>query len=271
VVGELGAVRRYSYWSDRRIRQIAADNDINLTPRWLLGIRTPTLSILPQVEASERPGTPRRNKIAVKIETAIGLLAVEDFETPPPVRFAKGVGSLSFACFSSLYAKKKALLIHTRTKSSSGCRVEICLFGSMENCADYLGLQTEAPGWSSSSSSAIEEFVARRGTRNDSQWDDEESMAVETLRTVYNEGMRSRYVFKHIRTAEWFAEIYHDVELDKGRWDLRPGSDLRAPLGSYWMIPSMRNECATGQTGQVTVFSQVSDLRTVTITASEAA
>jgi hypothetical protein len=33
----------------------------------------------------------------------------------------------------------------------------------------------------------------------------------------------------------------------------------------------MRTQCATGQTGQVAAFAQVSGLRTVTITASEAA
>jgi len=37
------------------------------------------------------------------------------------------------------------------------------------------------------------------------------------------------------------------------------------------LTPSMRTQCATGQTAQVTVFAQVSDLRRVTITASEAA
>jgi len=37
------------------------------------------------------------------------------------------------------------------------------------------------------------------------------------------------------------------------------------------LTPSMRTQRATGQTAQVTVFAQVSDLRRVTITASEAA
>ena len=37
------------------------------------------------------------------------------------------------------------------------------------------------------------------------------------------------------------------------------------------LTPSMRIRCSTGQTGQVTASAQVSGLRTVTITASEAA
>jgi hypothetical protein len=46
-------------------------------------------------------------------------------------------------------------------------------------------------------------------------------MAVEILRVINYVGMTGKYVFKRIASAEWFAEVYHDVELDKERWDLR--------------------------------------------------
>jgi hypothetical protein len=52
------------------------------------------------------------------------------------------------------------------------------------------------------------------------------------------------------------------------------GSDLRFWVelrGFEPLTPSMRTRGATVQTCQVTVFAQVSDLRTVTMTASEAA
>ncbi len=52
------------------------------------------------------------------------------------------------------------------------------------------------------------------------------------------------------------------------------GSDLLVWVelrGFEPLTPSMRIQCSTGQTGQVTASAQVSDLRTVTITASEAA
>ncbi len=42
--------------------------------------------------------------------------------------------------------------------------------------------------------------------------------------------MTDKYVFKRIVSAEWFAEVYHDVELDKGRWHLQPGIDLPEPV-----------------------------------------
>lgn len=61
-------------------------------------------------------------------------------------------------------------------------------------------------------------------------YDDDESIAVEILRTLNNEGMTGRYVLRHFPSAEWFCEVYHDVELDKDRWDLRPGTDLPEPV-----------------------------------------
>jgi len=55
----------------------------------------------------------------------------------------------------------------------------------MENCADYLaGNKPEAPMWSSSSTRDIERFIASQGARNDSQYDDDESIAVEIVRTI---------------------------------------------------------------------------------------
>jgi hypothetical protein len=125
----------------------------------------------------------------------------------------------------------KAVMIHTRTTSSNGCQVVVILFASIENCAGYLqGAKAEAPFWSSSSTGAIEEFIAHQGTRNDSQYDDDESIAVEILRVINNENMTDKYVFRRLISAEWFAEIYHDVELDKNRWNLKPGYDIPDPV-----------------------------------------
>ena len=48
--------------------------------------------------------------------------------------------------------------------------------------------------------------------------------------------------------------------------------ELRVELRGFEpLTPSMRTQCSTGQTGQVTVSAQVSGLRTATLTASGAA
>lgn len=235
-MGELATIQRYAYYSDRRVRSIAEDNGINLGRRWLFGIQSPSvLSFLPQVGLTEQNRNAQRYEVAHKIEQSIGQLAVEDFVTPPPAHFAKGCGPVTIAAYTRWYprskSERKGIIIHARTVSSDGCRVEVCLFGSTENCADYLsGSGITAPVWSSSSTWAIEEFIANEGSTPAPIYDDDESIAVEIIRVFNNEGMNGEYVFKRIPSAEWFAEVYHDVELDKERWDQRPSSDWPQPV-----------------------------------------
>jgi hypothetical protein len=234
-MGELGTVRRYSYWSDRRVRSIAADNNIDLDRRLRLAVRSPMFGLLPQAEVTKERRAVQRHDVALRVERAIGQVAVEDFVTPPRAAFVRGCGPVTLAAYTRWQAERKSerkgIIAHTRTIGSSGQRVEICLFGSIENCADYLSNgDVEAPMWSSSSTWSIEDFIANRGTKPDSIYDDDESIAVEILRVFNNEGMTGKYVFKRLPSAKWFAEVYHDVELDKERWDLRPGEDLPEPV-----------------------------------------
>jgi hypothetical protein len=232
-MSELTSVRRYMYWSDRRIRRIAEDNDIRLDRKAAWSISTPPLPFLPQVAASGERRNLSRHAIAVRMEESIGIHAVSDFVTPPKVAFAKGCGDVTFASYTAWYGrpKKKAALLHTRTVSSDGSLVDVTLFGSMENCADYLAdSKPEAPTWSSSSTRDIERFIASQGTRNDSQYDDDESIAVEIVRTINTQGMANKYVFEHAKSVEWFAQIYHDVQLTRDRWQFSPGSaDMPEP------------------------------------------
>ena len=194
-----------------------------------------TTRFLPQAELAEERRTVQRHEVALRLERAIGQLAIEDFVTPPPARFVKGSGPVTLAAYTRWHprnkAERKGIIVHTRTVSSNGSRVELCLFGSIENCADFLSTSTvEAPIWSSSSTWAIEEFIDHRGTRAAPIYDDDESIAVEIIRVFNNEGMTGKYVFKRIPLAEWFAEVYKDVELDKERWDQRPSGDWPNPV-----------------------------------------
>lgn len=234
-LGELGIIRQYSYWSDRQVKDVVADNPINLERRWRLTLKTPTLGLAPLAEFAEERRTPQRHEIALKVERAIGKLAVEDFVTPPSARFAKGSGRVTIAAYTRWHAKKKSerkgIIAHTRTVSSDGCRVEVCLLGSLKHCTDYLpASEVEAPMWASSSTWAIEEFIANEGDKPAPIYDDDQAIAVEVLRVFNNEGMTGMYVFKPLASAEWFANVYHNVVLDKERWDLRWGGDLPEPV-----------------------------------------
>jgi hypothetical protein len=114
--------------------------------------------------------------------------------------------------------------------ASDGSRVEVCLFGSIDNVAGYLaGAMAPAPIWSSSSTWAIEEFIEHRGLKAAPVYDDDESIAVEIVRVLNNEGMTGQYVFTGDPSSEWFAEVYKDVVLDKERWHLQPGPDMLEP------------------------------------------
>lgn len=230
-MGELGAIRRYAYWSARRITDIAADNSIDLDRRWRTTFRTPAFGILPQAEFAEEPRSTPRHEMARKIEVAIGQLAIEDFATPPPVVFAKGCSEVTLAVYARLHratdGNTEAVIAHTRAEGSNGSHVEICLFGSIDNMVDYVaGPDAKAPLWRASSRKAIDDYIASRGQEAPWPYDDDESAAVETLRTIYNEGMTRRHIYQRMVSAEWFAEVYKDVELDKGRWNLKPGRDL---------------------------------------------
>jgi hypothetical protein len=236
-MGELGAIRRYSYWSGRRVESIAADNGIGLERRsWRLGFKVPALGFLPQAEVTEERRSLRHHEMAIKLERAIGQLAVEDFSTPPPARFAKGSGPVTLAAYSRWYPRKKSerkgVVAHTTTVGSDGKRIEVCLFGSVEHCADYLSDRTiETPMWSSSSTWAIQDFIANRGTKTAPMYDEDESIAIEIVRVFNNEGMTGKYAFKRDHKSEWFAEVYHDVELDKHRWNQqRLSSDWPHPI-----------------------------------------
>lgn len=249
-MGELGVVRRYAYWSDRRVRSIAADNAIALEQRWRLGFRTPSLGLAPQAEIAQDRQTLQCHEVAVRVEQAIGARAIEDFVTPPPASFARGCTDMTLAAYTRWHgakkkSKRKAVIAHTQTTSSDGSSVEIILFASIEHCAGYLSAnKADAPSWSSSSTGAIEEFISHRGKMPAPIYDDDESIAYETVRVMRNEGMIDMHVFKRIRAAEWLAEVYHDVVLDKKeRWHFRPGDPQpdRIVIGAPLWIRSVGN------------------------------
>jgi len=170
------------------------------------------------------------------MEQAIGQIAVADLVTPPPAAYVKGCTDVTFASYTRWHGHKKesrrrAAILHTRTRSSDGSYIELCFFASIENCAGYLAGPGEAsPMWSSSSTGIIEEFIKDKGKEKAALYDDDESIAVEILRTVYNQGMTDKHVFWRAPSVDWLAEVYHDVELDKTRWTFRPGEDFPEPV-----------------------------------------
>ncbi|MFF3129523.1 hypothetical protein ACFVRD_46790 [Streptomyces sp. NPDC057908] len=109
--------------------------------------------------------------------------------------------------------------------------MDVVLFGSMEHVEGFRPGDAIEAGWVSSAAPAIEELLRSRGTENTCQWDDDQSRAVEALRIAVQQGQlpgqehegRSwtrGYTLGHQRRAHWCAEVYADVVLDDGCWNL---------------------------------------------------
>ncbi|MFD4636970.1 hypothetical protein ACFWN2_06620 [Lentzea sp. NPDC058436] len=233
-MGERGAISRYAYWSDRRVRDIASANDVLLERRASWKAKTAAIPFIGSFEFAQEARTLTRAEVARRIEAAIGDLAVEDFVTPPPAAFAKGLGTVEVAQLAGVGGGRQGVVMHTTTCTSAGERVDLCLFGSLENTADYIGGADQPPsGWSSSAAPAIARFIESRGTVNNSQWDDPQSLAVEALKIAVEQGITGRwaehadkpwtrgFTLGQARESEWFAEIYSDVVLDQERWSFR--------------------------------------------------
>lgn len=224
---------RYVYWSARRIEAVASENGIALGDGAGYVVKTPALSALPQVEWNVPGRTRTRLEIARTVEKAVGHLVPGDFDAvAPPVQFARGTGVVEVAEFIAPYANNPPIVMHTRIQTPEGRRVDVCLFGSMDNMAGFQRCDAVHEGWTSSAMWAILELLDSRGRRNTSQWDDDQSRAVEALHIALRQGKTGRsrgkdpevpqrrgYTLGQGVGCEWLAEIYTDVELDLERWN----------------------------------------------------
>ncbi|MFE3430306.1 hypothetical protein [Streptomyces sp. NPDC059171] len=222
------------YWSERRVADIASDNGIALSDRLSWTVKAAPQGIGAEFATKDRGELSRRER-AVKVEKAIGAQAVSLFDSPYSSRFAKGVGRVEIARFIGGPARDKGAMFHVRTTSNRGQRVDLVLFGSMDNFPGQVLRPSDAPenGWYSSAWHAIAELVESRGTRAISQWGDPESLSVEVLKLASYQGSTSAdeehqgspwtrgYTLAHADDSEWFAQIYTDVVLTEGRWHLR--------------------------------------------------
>ncbi|MFF4531890.1 DUF7019 family protein [Streptomyces sp. NPDC001407] len=229
-------IGRYLYWSDRAVRRIAEDNGIDLARRgrWTVGLNW-------HVFQASRAGGERltRNRLgeAQQVEKALHAAVVEDFVAPPPAAFVKGTGKVSFSRFIHRYAKGPAALLHIRTHSATGQRVDICLFGGMDNVAGFGPWDDFEDGWTPSSAPAIEELLRTRGRENTYLQDDEQYRSSEALKIALQQGHTGPdtdyerpetrgFTMGHNGDCTFFAEVYTDVALDPNRWRFQDDDPL---------------------------------------------
>jgi hypothetical protein len=231
-LGERGGAVKYLYWSQRRINKILDDNGLRVR-QTSTKITSPSIQgIAPTVEYTASSGVPLRSEIASLIENSLGQLVVSDFDTPVEIRYAKGIGTIVFGEFidevGSLEPSRRHALMFTSCDYGNVERdtVAICLFGSMENFVDYISSSgpVSERGWVASSAPAVMNFLQGRWTDAVDEPSREE-LAVEALKIADGQGMsgegtdtwrawRRGFTYGDIQeVAEWFAEIFLDVDL----------------------------------------------------------
>jgi hypothetical protein len=237
-VGELGGAVTYLYWSERRVQKILSDNDIKV-PNNSTSVSSPSLNgLVPTVEYTSNASRPLRANIASLIERSLGQTAISRFDAETRARYAKGVGTVVFGEFIHDFQEhmkgenlRSLIFASCDYDESDKDSVGICLFGSMDNFADYAkasGTVSET-GWTSSAAPSVLNFLSGK-------WADavdepsREEIAIEALKIAGSQGMsgyngdpplkgwRRAFTYGDIQdTAEWLADIYLDVDLLEGK------------------------------------------------------
>ena len=221
-MGAAADVRTYFYWSERRIARIARDNGLDLTRAGSTKLKTPTGPFLPSMEVDRPRRGLSRDEAAGRIERYLSGVTVRDFVTPPPVRFAAGHGTLTFAQFKNFTRVEEVVSIFTETTATDGTRVAVCMFGSLDNLADVIAAApTEETGWSSSAAPEVFRFISSAGGDMDRRMTPEE-IAVQAVNLLCHQGgtanepSRRGFTYGHLGdSGEWLLEAYLDVDLPR--------------------------------------------------------
>jgi hypothetical protein len=187
--------------------------------------------------------------IAEKLKKKLKKSIITDFGTRVSGRLVQGAGWAEVSEFQRWGFLQHRLphptaVIHTQTITDRGRRVDLCMFGSLENLRGFtVSEEDSVGGWTSSAAPMIEEFIALRGeqvgTRTMGAYQlDEEALAVEALKVAVSQGIYSHpddhrgrpetraYTIMGFDATEYVALIYKDVSLTASRWNLGADPDL---------------------------------------------
>ncbi|WP_306211953.1 hypothetical protein [Actinoplanes sp. RD1] len=182
-------------------------------------LKSPTGPFLPAVEVDRPRRPPHRDDIADRIERYLSGNTVREFVTPPPVRFAAGCGTLTFAQFVNFGRIEQIVAIFTEVIAPDGLRTAICMFGSLDNLADVIvAAPTADTGWSSSAAPEVFAFINSAG-RDLGRDKSREEIAEDAVTLLLGQGgdedkpAKRGFTYGHIGdTGEWLLEAYLDVE-----------------------------------------------------------
>jgi hypothetical protein len=150
--GELGETVEYLYGSSRRTGRFLEDNNIAI-PQVTQTITSPAPRWLPTFSRSTTSSGSLRPQVAKAIERALGQIAVNRFNAPGPIQYAKGMSNVVFGEFkvyefgTGRVPPRQPAVMFTAADYNRKDRgsVAICLFGSMDNFPEHV--QSTGPGW----------------------------------------------------------------------------------------------------------------------------
>lgn len=240
-------VGRYVYWSERLVGEVIDDNGIRLDTRI-----KPSVNLGVAGNGLNLAGRDRENTtfdIAEKLKKKLRKSIVTDFDAPTSGHYIQGTGWAEVTEFQRWGFPQhrlpgRTVLTHTQTFTQQGCRVDLCLFGSLKNLKGYdVPEEDSAGGWTSSNAPMIEEFMALRGAELSARTGrgyplDDEETALEILKVALTQGIYGAPADHHGRpetrgytimgfdATEYVAVIYKDVTLTQSRWNLRGDPEL---------------------------------------------
>ncbi|MGW1132408.1 hypothetical protein [Streptomyces griseoluteus] len=240
-------VGRYVYWSERLVREVIDDNGVQLDARVKASLKLGVAGGGLDLAGRDREKT--TFEVAEKLKRKLRRSVVSDFDTAGPLQLVQGTSWVEVSEFRRWGHPRHRLgqrtaVIHARTDTREGRRVDLCLFGGLKNLRGYNVPEDEpVGGWTSSAAPAIEELIASRGaTPGEEEGEvssfDEEYLAVDTLQVALSQGIyvhpddhmgrpeTRAFTVMGFEASEYVALIYRDVSLTPGRWDLQHDQEM---------------------------------------------
>lgn len=230
-MGEPGGVQKYLYWANRRILQWLDDSGVKVPEPHQSKLETPSgRGFLPTFARTYSEGRKTKPELASIFQRSFGRLIVSDLSSPPPIAFASGTGPVAFGEFVSPDGTPQRALIYASVPVEHGDPVVVCLFGSLENYADFV-VEADARrsgGWTSSAGD-IERFLLTCQSENGDLCHPDEGISREAVLVCCRQGEKGSnansrkgynrdFTYGETRgVSERCAEIYRDIDLSTSK------------------------------------------------------
>ncbi|WP_328411722.1 hypothetical protein [Nocardia sp. NBC_00403] len=218
-------IGRFLYWSDRAIASHAEHNGVQLDDRrqiaYAAGItKVASLTIDPSPVVT-------RNKLREVRSIFERLRPASITQGEVSELLAYGAGRVEFADFVVPGAINQGVVLYTRTRSYTGTRVDVCMFGSVDGLDGFISDGAHSSlGWTSSSADLIVRMLQNRGNAVAGEMDDRAYCATEALKIALYQGSTElddrihegrpesrHFTLGRADECEYMIEVFIDITL----------------------------------------------------------